>query len=353
MEPHPLGIHRSLDPPGALPQAARRLDATPRAFDNEIAVSVEALNIDSASFRQMREAERATGETVESQVRRIVAERGKMHNPVTGSGGIFLGQVREVGPRHPASADLRPGERIASLVSLTLTPLAIERIRGVFGSSERVELDGTAILFERTLWARMPKDFPEEVALSAFDVAGAPASVRRQARPGDTVVVIGAGKAGLLCLAAARDAVGPAGRVFAVDPSEAASGRARGLGYADAVFTLDARDPVAVHAAVRDATRGELAAPRRERRQRAGDRDGERSRRARRRHDPVLRDGDLVLGGRARGRGRGAPGDAPDRKRLRPGPRRGGARSPAPPPETRRGVHGALRCRGVSAAARA
>jgi len=259
MDPHPLGIHRSLDPLGVLPQTARRLDATPRALVNEIAVAVKALNIDSASFRQMRETERQGGEPVEEQVRRIVAERGKMQNPVTGSGGIFLGEVREVGSAHPAAGKLAPGERIASLVSLTLTPLSIDRIRGVFGSSERVELDGTAILFERTLWARMPKDFPEEVALSAFDVAGAPAAVRVRARPGDTVVVIGTGKAGLLCLAAARDAVGPAGRVLAVDPSESASGRARGLGYADAVFTIDARDPVAVASAIRDATRGELA----------------------------------------------------------------------------------------------
>lgn len=257
--PHPLGIHRSIDPPGSLPQTARRLDASPRALANEIAVSVRALNIDSASFRQLRETERETGESVEEQVRRIVRERGKMQNPVTGSGGIFLGDVRQVGPKHPAAGKLGPGDRIASLVSLTLTPLAIERIHSVNAASERVELEGTAILFERTLWARMPEDFPEEVALSAFDVAGAPATVRRRAQSGQTVVVIGTGKAGLLCLAAAREAVGSSGKVLALDPSEAASGRARGLGYADVVFTIDARDPIAVHSAVRDATRGRLA----------------------------------------------------------------------------------------------
>jgi L-erythro-3,5-diaminohexanoate dehydrogenase len=44
-----------------------------------------------------------------------------------------------------------------------------------------------------------------------------------------------------------------------VEPAEAASGRARGLGYADAVFTLDARDPIAVRSAVEDATGGRLA----------------------------------------------------------------------------------------------
>ena len=259
MTPHPLGIHRSLDPPGALPQAARRLDAAPRAFENEIAVAVRALNVDSASFRQLRETERTTGEMLEAQVLRIVAERGKLQNPVTGSGGIFLGDVREVGAAHPAARDLKPGDRIASLVSLTLTPLHIERIRAVVRSAERIELDGTAILFARTLWARVPPDFPEEVALAAFDVAGAPAAVRRRASAGDTVVVLGAGKAGLLCLAAAREAVGPAGQVLAIDPSEAASARARGLGHADAVLSLDARDPASVHQAVSDATRGGLA----------------------------------------------------------------------------------------------
>ncbi|HEY7114516.1 MAG TPA: zinc-binding dehydrogenase [Thermoanaerobaculia bacterium] len=259
MTPHALGVHRSLDPPGALPQTARKLDANPRAFENEIAVAVRALNVDSASFRQLLETERATGETVANQILRIVAERGKMQNPVTGSGGIFLGDVREVGPKHPAAGTLLPGERIASLVSLTLTPLAIDRIRGVLASSERVELDGTAILFERTLWARVPADFPEEVALATFDVAGAPATVLRRAQPGHTLVVIGTGKAGLLCLAAGRESVGGAGRVIAIDPSEAASGRARGLGYADDVLTLDARDPVAVQSAIRDATKGAMA----------------------------------------------------------------------------------------------
>jgi L-erythro-3,5-diaminohexanoate dehydrogenase len=259
MAPHPFGLHRSLDPPGVLPQTARKLDSTPRALENEIAVDVRALNIDSASFRQLRETERLTGEPLERQVLRIVRERGKMQNPVTGSGGIFLGEVREVGARHPAAANLAPGDRIASLVSLTLTPLSIRRIKAVIASSERIELEGTAILFERTLWARLPDDFREEVALAAFDVAGAPAAVLRRAGENQTVVVLGAGKAGLLCLAAAREAVGPAGRVFAVDPSEAASARVRGVGDADAVFTIDARDPIAVYMALQEAMRGDFA----------------------------------------------------------------------------------------------
>jgi L-erythro-3,5-diaminohexanoate dehydrogenase len=256
--PHPFGLHRSLDPPGVLPQLARRLDATPRALENEIAVSVRALSIDSASFRQLAETEGATGETVRDQIARIVRERGKMQNPVTGSGGMLLGEVAAVGPGHPAAGSLRPGTPIATLVSLTLTPLSLDSIGAVHRETERVEARGTAILFARTLYARLPSDFSEEIALAAFDVAGAPAAVRRDAKPGQTVVIIGTGKAGLLCLAAAREAVG-GGRVLAVEPGRAAADRARALGFADEVFSIDARDPVAMLAAIESATSGALA----------------------------------------------------------------------------------------------
>lgn len=257
--PHPLGLHRSLDPPGVLPQLARRLDATPRALDNEIAIAVRALSVDSASFRQLCRTQDETGEPVAAQIRRIVAERGKLQNPVTGSGGMLLGEVSEVGPGHPDARRLSPGTSIASLVSLTLTPLFLEEIGAIHYGTERVEARGTAILFARTLWARLPDDFPEAVALAVFDVAGAPATVLRQARPGQTVLVIGAGKAGLLCLAAARERVGDAGTVLAVEPSGATAARARSLGLADAVETLDARDPVAMLSAVEAATSGRLA----------------------------------------------------------------------------------------------
>jgi L-erythro-3,5-diaminohexanoate dehydrogenase len=238
---------------------ARRLDANPKPFENELAISVRALSIDSASFRQLRETESATGESVRDQILRIVRDRGKMQNPVTGSGGMLLGEVAEIGKRHPATGRLLPGDRVASLVSLTLTPLRLEKISEIHVQTERVDVAGTAILFERTLLAPLPDDLPEGVALAAFDVAGAPAAVLRDAAPGSTVLVIGTGKAGLLCLAAAREKVGGKGKVLAVEPSREAAERARLLGFADAVFVLDARDPIAMLLAIEGATAGRLA----------------------------------------------------------------------------------------------
>jgi L-erythro-3,5-diaminohexanoate dehydrogenase len=256
--PDPFGIHRSLDPPGSLPQSARKLDASPACRHNEILARVRALSVDAASFRQLRETEDRTGETVAAQILRIVAERGKLQNPVTGSGGMFIGVVEAVGEGHPARNALQAGDSIASLVSLTLTPLSLDGVRAVHPATERVEVDGHAILFERTLFARMPADFPEAIALAAFDVAGAPATVRRHARPGGTVVVIGAGKAGMLSIAASRDAVGATGRVVVIEPVEAAALRAERLAMADAVLRIDARNPVALRDAVAKATGGRM-----------------------------------------------------------------------------------------------
>ena len=352
--PHPFGLHRSIDPPGVLPQLARRLDATPRALENEIAVAVRALSIDSASFRQLRETEASTGETVRDQIARIVRERGKMQNPVTGSGGMLLGEIAAVGPRHPAAGSLTPGTAIASLVSLTLTPLHLESIGAVHMATERVEVTGTAILFSRTLFARLPEDFPEEVALAAFDVAGAPAGVLRDAKPGQTVLVIGTGKAGLLCLAAAREAVGKSGRVLAVEPSLAAAGRARALNLADAVFTVDARDPVAMLALIETATSGRLA----DLVVNVANVSGTEAAsvlcaQGRGRRD-LLRHGDILFRRGARRRGARQAHPALHRQRLRPRPRPDRPGPASAPPGARRCLRVALgKAGGVSAASTA
>lgn len=178
-----------------------------------------------------------------------------MHNPATNSGGICLGEIREIGPDHPAAGSFAPGDPVATLVSLTLTPLSLEEVGPVVPGSERLAARGTAILFARTIFARLPDDLPESLALAAFDVCGAPALVRRQARGAESVLVVGTGKAGLLSLAAAREVIG-SGRLLAVDASEAAVERARKAGLADAVLRADARDPVTLLSGVEAANGG-------------------------------------------------------------------------------------------------
>jgi L-erythro-3,5-diaminohexanoate dehydrogenase len=251
----PLGLHRVLEPAGVLPQAARRLDPSPGIWPDEVRVGVRRLNLDAASFRQLTEAAGGDPAAVRAAVLDIVASRGKMQNPVTGSGGMLTGVVEAAGPDSPLG--LAPGDRVATLVSLSLTPLVItDGLARWDGRSEQVPCAGHAILFGRSIAAVLPGDLPAELSLAVLDVCGAPAlthrvvaAARQAAGTAPVVAVLGAaGKSGSLSAAAARRA--GARRVIGVVPHEAEAGLLRAAGLADEVVIADARDPVGVSGAV-------------------------------------------------------------------------------------------------------
>ena len=301
MTSSPFGLHRVCAPepgePGGgatvLPQAAWRLDPDPRIEPDEVRVRVERLNLDAASFRQLRESTGGGADDMRAAVLGVITRRGKMHNPVTGSGGMLTGVVAEAGPQSPLG--LRAGMRIATLVSLSLTPLAItDGLAAWDGQSEQIPCAGHAILFARSIAVPLPDDLPGALALAVFDVCGAPALTRRVVsayragrgfgdrpagspaagspavgspavgspavgspavgspavgRPGPVVAILGAaGKSGSLSAAAARAA--GAAAIIGVVPSDAEAALLHESGLADAIVLADARDPVALAEAV-------------------------------------------------------------------------------------------------------
>jgi L-erythro-3,5-diaminohexanoate dehydrogenase len=141
-----------------------------------------------------------------------------MQNPVTGSGGMLTGTVDEVGPNSPLG--LTAGQRVATLVSLTLTPLTItDGLAKWDGQSEQVPCEGHAILFARSIAAVLPDDLSAELSLAVMDVCGAPALTSRVVTKGAVVLVLGAaGKSGSLSAAAARQA--GASKIIGVVPTE-------------------------------------------------------------------------------------------------------------------------------------
>jgi L-erythro-3,5-diaminohexanoate dehydrogenase len=243
-----------LEPQGVLPQAAYRLDTRAELWPDEVRVRVQRLNLDAASFRQLFDKHHGDGDRIRAEVLDIVRSRGKMHNPVTGSGGMLVGVVEEVGPSSPLG--LSVGDHIATLVSLTLTPLVIDDgLAGWDGLSEQVPCDGRAILFGRSIAAHLPDDLPRGLALAVMDVCGAPALTARvvghyvgTGRPPKVAVIGGAGKSGSLALAAARRT--GAARTVGVVPVEREAELLRSAEIADRVALADARDPVQVSEAV-------------------------------------------------------------------------------------------------------
>lgn len=235
------GADRVLEPVGALPQAALRLDASLPMQPYEMEVAVDTLCLDSTSFRQLVDANDADPSRVASSILEIVGHRGKMDNPVTGSGGILTGTVRAVGSRYRDPPNI--GERVVPLSSLTLTPLSLEAVLGVDPTTSHVPVRGTAYLAWPIPWARFPEDLDFRIALAALDVGNAPVQTRALITPDTaTVLVLGGGHAGVLAMAAARESLAPGGRIVLIDSSSRVCERAQRLGLCDVAVSSDLRD---------------------------------------------------------------------------------------------------------------
>jgi L-erythro-3,5-diaminohexanoate dehydrogenase len=217
------------------------------------------LNIDSASFRQIKDACDHDEEKMKQMIMDIVSRQGKMQNPVTKSGGMLIGTVSAVGSAHHDKS-LKPGMKIATLVSLSLTPLKISRILSVNMTNEQVRIEGSAIVFDSGVYAVIPEDLDEKLVLAALDVAGAPAQTAVLAKEGDTVLVIGAtGKSGLLCAYQAKKSVGKTGRVIALVNNKEKKDLLDELGYADDIIIANALDAMDVMRKVSAVTDGKMA----------------------------------------------------------------------------------------------
>jgi L-erythro-3,5-diaminohexanoate dehydrogenase len=193
-------------------------------------------------------------EAVKQKVAEIVAVRGKMHNPVTGSGGVLIGWVSEVGS---ARTDLKVGDRLVTLVSLTTTPLSLTRLGAIDPTTHQLEAEGTAILFERGLYGRLPEDLDAQVVMSVLDVCGAPAQAHRLVKPGQKVVILGAGgRSGLLCTWIAAQQVGPTGQVVAIEYSPGGLEKLKQIPGPVTIRQGNATDALATYETVGEATGG-------------------------------------------------------------------------------------------------
>lgn len=244
------GTHRVIEPQGVLPQAALKIDNDMNIKSNEMLIDVIALNIDSASFTQIEEACGHQIDKIKKMIMDIVAERGKMQNPVTGSGGMLIGTVAKIG--EDFATDLKVGDKIATLVSLSLTPLKIEEILDIQPEIDRVSIKGQAVLFESGIYAKLPDDMPESLALAALDIAGAPAQTAKLVKPGDSVLILGAsGKSGMMCCYEAKKRVGPTGKVVGLVTSAKRKAELEEHHFCHEVIVGDATKPIEVlHAAL-------------------------------------------------------------------------------------------------------
>ena len=265
------GTHRVIEPVGVLPQPANKLNNNmDEIWDNEILIDVQTLNIDSASFTDIynyavqQAGEGASDERILEEVKKEmflnVELQGKHRNRRTGSGGMLIGKLEKIGDAVKGKIDLQEGDRVATLVSLSLTPLRIDEILEIRKDVDQVDIKGKAILFESGIYAKIPNDMPEKLALSALDVAGAPAQTAKLCQYGQNVVILGAGgKSGMLCCYEAKKRVGVTGKVIGLANSPKSTNRIKELGFCDVVESVAGMTPVQVYELIYKLTDGKMA----------------------------------------------------------------------------------------------
>ncbi len=244
------GFHRVIEPQGLVPQAALRVDNTPEILHpSEILIRVSLVNLDSTGMSQLR----SMGKAITQQILQIVKQRGKMHNPISNSGGVLVGEVETIGDDVGSAFKLLPGDTIIPVVSTSTLPLKLYEIGQIKG--DQLEVDGHAILFDGMGYSALPTDFSLSVALSAIDISSIVPQVYRTVEADQIILVIGAGKSGLTAMAAARRAA-PEAHIIAIDPNEEQLTEAQNLGHANQTIKVDARLPEQVLQEIEQATDG-------------------------------------------------------------------------------------------------
>lgn len=238
-----FGIGRSIEPAQALPQQAWRVDNTMELRPGELLVDVKVVSVNLVSFNEIREAAGDNDRLLCHRVLEIIQDRGKLHNPVTNTGGSFYGTVARMGPEYPNHYGLSVGDGVVSLTSLTITPLRLDRILAVDYDCAQLTVEGQAILFATSPVVKQPTDIPLRVALAAMDEAGVATCTSHIVEQGQSVLVLGAGgRSGLLSAYGARDKLGDTGRLVGVVRNAAHRNTVERYGLYDEVLNLNATD---------------------------------------------------------------------------------------------------------------
>jgi TyrR family helix-turn-helix protein len=219
-----LGIYRSVRPKGFFPYSAWEIDNSPEIGAREVLVDVRILDIDITCFQQFMEASYGDADEISAEILRIVSERGKLHNSITGTGGTMYGVVEKIGADYSNRYDIKVGNEICSLSSLTGIPLHIDKIKSIDFDMAQVYISGKAVLFENSPVIKRIESLPVNIQLSAVNTAGQAAETYRLVKKNHKVIILGAtSKMGIFCALAARRKLGTSGKLVGVmdgDPSK-------------------------------------------------------------------------------------------------------------------------------------
>ena len=90
------GLERVIAPKQVFPASAWELDNSSALKSGEIRVGLRKVHVEGTSFKQICQEAANDEDLIREKIKDIVIRRGKLHNPVTDTGGLFYGVIEEI-----------------------------------------------------------------------------------------------------------------------------------------------------------------------------------------------------------------------------------------------------------------
>lgn len=166
------GTKRVLEPQQVLPTSAWKLDNARDIYPDEMRVSIKRVHLEGTSFKQICTEANYNEEKIKQKIIDITIRRGKLHNPVTDTGGLACGTIEEIGAEYRNEEGFKVGDTVICNASLASVPLYIENIKEIDYTFNQVEAEGYAIAHDKIQIIKADESMPTALLLFALDQSG-------------------------------------------------------------------------------------------------------------------------------------------------------------------------------------
>ena len=184
------GLERSLTPRWTLAPSAWELDNSRELREGEIRIALERVHVEGTSFRQICQEAGNDEERIKEKINDIVIRRGKLHNPITDTGGLLCGVIEEIDRSYENTRGFKPGDKVICNASLAGLPMYIDRITNIDKVYSQFDAEGYAICLPGMPVNKRPDDIPVDLLLFAFNESGTIYTVSNDARDKKRIAVL-------------------------------------------------------------------------------------------------------------------------------------------------------------------
>ncbi|MDD4200155.1 MAG: sigma 54-interacting transcriptional regulator [Eubacteriales bacterium] len=185
------GLDRVLTPQQVFPASAWELDNSRKLKSGEMRVNLRRVHVEGTSFKQICQEAANDEEIIKEKIKDIVIKRGKLHNPITDTGGLFFGVIDEINRDFENTKGFKVGDEVICNTSTAGVPMYIDNISEIDPVYSQFEGDGYAISLPGVPVIKKPEDIPMDLLLFTFNESGTIYTVSKDAVGKKRFAVIG------------------------------------------------------------------------------------------------------------------------------------------------------------------